>query len=766
MEKSKKSYIRALFKGTDVFLSVVMGLVVACGLYYVDHHNFSTHISPTFVTYFLPMCKAGLVFALVAVVGLILCAAFRKTKIQIADSLLVGLISASIGGLISFKINKCSKFMINLWLVTLIVALVAFAIRLVMYHKIETISEDEENSSKNYFALFARKYNAFLVFAVGALLGLVTMFNVNIVEFAKTEMVLYVIGAVVSFSVLSIAYTVLNGKKSKVNVLDVALVLLAVFFLMLGGLLISTRAMRYDALWAMSFGSLLMAIIVRSVLVSVNTPVEVEGKNFKNYYGLVFERFGVFLPVFSGILIGLLMDLCGNLGLRKTFERPMTSYFGILAICIIAIYGILFIVSLLKKGFTSKKASLIDLTLATGGVASVTAILLLKQCQTPFRYCIVLIPLGVCLLLTIVRMRLVDVTNIEPIADDEISLRLKIVVDDDKIKAYCNDKEIAVIDNSTKVKEEPVVEKVEEEPVVEKVENQVEEESEDNDDETDEEEEKSEEVSEDVVVVEEEKNRLTIAKRSFENKIKFTSDKTKNYYSILKNELLSFRTKSKISRKSESFRKKGLMAKISVSGKSLRIHLAIDPKAFDENKYHQIDLGEKKAFRDVPFTMKIRSDLACRRAVELIQFIASERRLRKNSKYEVVDFTKDLDVDGAAILEKVGQIALLKDVCTKQEAEALTDDVMKFIPRIKMPKALNEEVVNVYIDTALKYVENTISEETLHEVNQIPSTVSLINVKARTGLDKKVTVVCDSIDPTAAKVIILTGGKVFLIDRI
>ena len=87
------------------------------------------------------------------------------------------------------------------------------------------------------------------------------------------------------------------------------------------------------------------------------------------------------------------------------------------------------------------------------------------------------------------------------------------------------------------------------------------------------------------------------------------------------------------------------------------------------------------------------------------------------------------------------------------------------IPTVTLSRPLNEDSENVYIDTALKYVEDTISADTLHAAHQIPATVEIINVKARTGLDKKITVYADEIDPLAAKLVLLTGGKVFKVVR-
>lgn len=742
MEKSKKTYFKSLFKTVDVFLAVFIGLVFACALYYIDHKNLVGRFSKTLVTYFLPVLKSGLIVG-IAGLFLFLIPSLKKSKIQKADAVLFGIFASSLGGLISFKYNHCSDLMIGLWIVTLILSVIFILARIYLYHVSgEDAKEENAVSTKAYFALLAREYNQVIIYGLGAVLGICTLVFVDLTDFFKNDMVLYLLGAVVCLSALTIAYSVLLGKKSKVCIIDAILSFFLGYSLFVGGFLISNRTIRFDLLWAICFASVLCAMIIRSLFVSTNVNVNIDRKGPRNYYGLLFEKYGFTMPVSLGLFIGFLMDLCGNLGLAKTFDRKMTTYFAILIILGLSVAIIMGIVGLCKKGLTSKKVNVLDFVVLSAVVGSSVASLLLIQYITTFRLCLVLIPGAISLILTIVRMFLVDIVNIEPKVDDEIVLKLKVIIDDDKVHAYCNNQEIAVVDN--RKKEE--VSEVKENPVDAEINEQI----------------IPEETNAETVI---ERNRLKIAKRSFANKIKFTSDKTKNYYSILKNELLSYRTKSKISKKSESFRKKGLFAKISVSGKSLRIHLALDPNAFDENKYHQINLGERKEFKDVPFTMKIRSDLACRRAVELIQEVANARSLRRNAKYEQVNFSENLDIDGIAILEKVGELKKYAPVVSKQEAEQLTDDVLKFIPIIKMPKALNDESINVYVDTALKYVEDVISADTLHDAQQIPSKVEIINVKSRTGLDKKITVIADDIDPTTAKLVIMTGGKVFKIER-
>lgn len=776
MEKSKKTYFKSLFESTDVFLAILVGLICAAGFYYIDAHNLLSNLSNSVAKYIVPVLKSGLVIVFACLLAIIV-PSLKESKVNKLDGILIAVLSCSIGALISFAVNNAQKFFIVLWAIILAISAIFLIIRVI---SVSLLSDDSDTfvNGKRYFSILARKYNLAVVYLVCAIVGLLVLANFSkLVSILNTNIILYSIGGVAAAAGMVIVYSVIMGKKTKINIVDVVLASLMVLLFLVAGRLFLYRKVRNDVLWLIVAGAVSLTLLIRYLTVSVNIDCVLEKKGPRNYYGAFLDKHAVSLPIVLGGFAGLSVILIGyKANFRDAFKDSFTGFLAILFIAITVFMAVLLVIGLAKKGLTSKKINLIDFPLFVALFACLVASPLLIIKFSIFRLCLVLVPFVIAASLSIVRIVKVELINPEVIKDDVVVVKLRIVNEDDGIHAYCNDKEIAVIDNRTnkEVAEDNQVQQ--KEVVEEKVEQheEVVEETNDNivlENENPVEEEIHEEVESNVENLEETNTdeqiepKLVIAKRSFENKIKFTSSKTKNYYSIIKNELLAYRAKSKVSKKSENFRKKGLIAKISVSGKSLRVHLALDPKAFDVNKYHQIDLGEKKAYKDVPFTMKVRSDLACRRVCELIALIAQERSIRRNSKYEVVDFVPSLDIDGAAILEKVGQLSLLSSSVSKQQAEALTDDVLKFIPTIKMSKALNEEIVNVYVDTALKYVKDEISVETLRKVQQIPATIERINVKSRTGLDSKITVIADEIDDVTAKAIILTGGKVFKIVR-
>ena len=98
-----------------------------------------------------------------------------------------------------------------------------------------------------------------------------------------------------------------------------------------------------------------------------------------------------------------------------------------------------------------------------------------------------------------------------------------------------------------------------------------------------------------------------IVKRiSFSDKMLTTADeKTKEYYNELYNKFISYRkVNPRVSSKCLSVRfGKELIAKISVRGKTMKLHLALNCKDFDENVYFQKDMSDVMAYEEVPFAL-------------------------------------------------------------------------------------------------------------------------------------------------------------------
>ncbi len=112
-------------------------------------------------------------------------------------------------------------------------------------------------------------------------------------------------------------------------------------------------------------------------------------------------------------------------------------------------------------------------------------------------------------------------------------------------------------------------------------------------------------------------------KRSFIAKIIESEEDVKQYYSELKNALLAYqKANSQISWSNDRFTLKGeTVAKIGIRGRTLCLYLALNPEEFPESVYHQKYAGDTKMYEKTPMMVKIKSGVALKRAIRLIELL-------------------------------------------------------------------------------------------------------------------------------------------------
>ena len=167
------------------------------------------------------------------------------------------------------------------------------------------------------------------------------------------------------------------------------------------------------------------------------------------------------------------------------------------------------------------------------------------------------------------------------------------------------------IQESEEVQEDVDAKVVEEEPqeeVVEEVEDEVEEEPEEDSDEADGE-----------VVADANGAAKKVVRRPFDEKMTKASSEIKDNYNTLKNELLSYGVKSRLSHGSDTFRlRKEEYARITLVGKNLKLYLATDPKKYEGTTIPARDESKKKCFANTPTMIKVKSALSIKRAKMMI----------------------------------------------------------------------------------------------------------------------------------------------------
>ncbi len=333
--------------------------------------------------------------------------------------------------------------------------------------------------------------------------------------------------------------------------------------------------------------------------------------------------------------------------------------------------------------------------------------------------------------------------------------------------------------------QEPIVEPVAEEPIVEVA---ADEEEEDDDDEDEEE---DEDGGEDIVLrgVDEEMQYCDVVRYrySFMARIMQGSESNKRIYSEIKNAFLSYKNvKSRISLQADTFNSgRTQLAKLKVVGKTLRLYVALDPKQYEFSKYFQKDCSQIKAYEKLPMMIKIKSERALKRATELLEEMAAQYALKFDAQQHV-DYVSQL---GALSLDELLAQDLVKEVITREEyskaqlmlakqavkkvhkrVAAATDsnflvddrtaDLLTERETVASVDRSNEEAISVDVLSDHFARNELVTLDAIKKKGLLDPQVTYLRVTARGAIDKPLRVVANEYTPTAAKMILIAGGKV------
>ena len=114
--------------------------------------------------------------------------------------------------------------------------------------------------------------------------------------------------------------------------------------------------------------------------------------------------------------------------------------------------------------------------------------------------------------------------------------------------------------------------------------------------------------------------------RDFTTKLMRASLELKTRYSAVKNELLRYGMKSRMSIANESlYRDRTTYAKFAIRGKTLFLHIALNPEEFIGTKYNFRNMGDVGKYGAVPMRVKLKSDRSVRWVKELIATMAEKK---------------------------------------------------------------------------------------------------------------------------------------------
>lgn len=166
---------------------------------------------------------------------------------------------------------------------------------------------------------------------------------------------------------------------------------------------------------------------------------------------------------------------------------------------------------------------------------------------------------------------------------------------------------------------------------------------------------------------------VTRYRRSFMSRLIQAQGEVQEYYTEIKNKLLSYKgVKGRVSWGNESFNKgRTYIAKVSAKSKTLYLYLALDPATLEDGTYNFEDVSAKKKYENVPVLIKIKGPRKLKYALELIDRICNDNlELPATKNFEAVDYAVPYQST-----EELVQAGLVKKMVAGMPVEAFDSAV-------------------------------------------------------------------------------------------
>ena len=136
-----------------------------------------------------------------------------------------------------------------------------------------------------------------------------------------------------------------------------------------------------------------------------------------------------------------------------------------------------------------------------------------------------------------------------------------------------------------------------------------------------------------------------IVRIPFEERLLASDKELQELYSELKNEILSYGVKSRISSSGDTFRlHRKTYIKLTVAGKSLKFYFALNPDDYRDSPIPVQDASEKGIYAEIPLVFKVKSPLSVRRCKQLIQDVMEKDGLEQG-EVGSVNWIKELKAE-------------------------------------------------------------------------------------------------------------------------
>lgn len=775
----KNNYIKALFKSFNVIHVIIIALFVM-GMYFlsVNVNSILPELSnPNSFKYTIK----GLYTIVLGSLAVCYLIRIKSKEINLFDLFawanLLGIIGALIYAKVASKVDGFS--------LTVAIIAILYLIGIVARFFISK-PEATNNQFKCYMYNITMKINPLIFAVIGFGLGIYDSMYMSFTSKFYTNIENYFYALLIGIILLGAIMNIVSS--SRVTIIDYVLISLLCLF----GTMVIYSKDEVDLAKYPFDEALFLAITTATILyfrgLSFNGDYSMESKiKDNNYHSAVLAKYDYALAFVYGALAIVLIAMTNfnSLEFNYIIDKITASSFDVSKHKIVfnIIGGVLLalpvILILIKRDFKNKNIVFTDYLLKELEVISLLALPLTYLIITNAKNLkmsgiiiggIIIVMQIFTIVIYILRIKHYEI-KVEDVSDKEtvVNDTKGTPVNDEIIEASENTEEVIESSNSetldealAETKEEALEEEKQESRSIEPVisEESVDDEDNDEDDDLDEleEDDKEDASAPSSLVVSEKRIRLT-----FEEKTTLASDEVKNYYNEVKNYLLMYRAHARLSKKCESFRYKGLLAKVAFAGKTLKVNLAIDPKTLEGTKYHFKDRSDKKQYQLVPTQIKIKSDRGLKYFKELVDMMMEGREVKPKRRFETTDFTALLIPDGYAVLYTLGvtndHLVDIMDV--SNVPTDLPVDLVYHIPTVNGAdiEGMKEEN-SIYLDTLCKHFnDGDIITLDILKKNNILTRGNMLRIKARGTLDKHFTIYADSFEANALAMLLCTGSK-------
>ena len=778
----KNNYIKALFKSFNVIHIIIIALFVM-GMYFLSV-NVNTILPELSNPNSFKYTIKGLYTIVLGSLAVCYLIRIKSKEINLFDLFAWANLLGIIGALIYAKLaSKVDGFSLTIAIIA-ILYLIGIVVRFFI-----SKPEATNNQFKCYMYNITMKINPLIFAVIGFGLGIYASMYMSFTSKFYTNIENYFYAILIGIILLGTIMNIVSS--SRVTIIDYVLISLLCLF----GTMVIYSKDEVDLAKYPFDEAFFLAITTATILyfrgLSFNGDYSMKSKiKDNNYHSAVLAKYDYALAIVYGALAIALIAMTNfnSLEFNYIIDKITASSFDVSKHKIVfnIIGGVLLalpvILILVKRNLKNKNIVFTDYLLKVLEVISLLALPLTYLIIANARNLkmsgiiiggIIIVMQIFTIVIYILRIKHYEI-KVEDASEEETVVNAvndtkETPVNDEIIETSENTEEVIESSNSetldealAETKEEALEEEKQESRSIEPVisEESVDDEDNDEDDDLDEleEDDKEDASAPSSLVVSEKRIRLT-----FEEKTTLASDEVKNYYNEVKNYLLMYRAHARLSKKCESFRYKGLLAKVAFAGKTLKVNLAIDPKTLEGTKYHFKDRSDKKQYQLVPTQIKIKSDRGLKYFKELVDTMMEGREVKPKRRFETTDFTALLIPDGHAVLYTLGvtndHLVDIMDV--SNIPNDLPVDLVYHIPTINGDdiEGMKEEN-SIYLDTLCKHFnDGDIITLDILKKNNILTRGNMLRIKARGTLDKHFTIYADSFEANALAMLLCTGSK-------